>query len=130
MIDQETVNDNILIFPVERIVHSEHTAAGVDKIEQSIESIKEQTNILRMNQMSRIVDAIIPFIFGQLNIMGVRTDDERIVKSGAFLLEALKALLSYHLGLPHQFHKLIEKTMIPDNTGRLHITGFDEENGE
>ena len=124
---QEPTNDNILLFPKERIVHPENTPAGVDKVEQTIEAIKEQTRIIRMGQMTRLIEAIIPFIFGHLSVMGVRQDDDRIVKAGSFLLEALKALLSYHFGMPHKFHKLIEKTMIPDETGRLRIHGLDED---
>lgn len=125
--ENEETNDNILIFPRERIVHPENTPAGQDKVEQTVENIKLATRTLRNNNIGRVLEAIIPFIFSQLNAMGVRQDDDRIVKAGAFLLEALKALLSYHFGAEHKFHKLIEKTIVADNEGKLQIVGLDDE---
>jgi hypothetical protein len=121
------MTDNVVLFPEEKIVHPEHSAAKGKMIDYGIETIEKHTKALRNKYTAAILESIIPFIFTQLTAMGIPQTGDDIIKAGAFFMESLKALLYYHFGAHHKFHKLIEKHMIIDENGKLTIEGLDDD---
>lgn len=117
-------DENLILFPAEKIVHPEHTAIGLEQIEHSIEEIKNHTLHLKIGYQTRVIEAVLPYIQTQLRVMGVLFTDDDIIKAGAFVMEALKALLGYHFGIEHKFHDLIQKTIVSDDSGHLRINDW------
>ena len=116
-------NDNIIMFPPEKIHDKSKTAAGLDMVEQTVENIIKSTAVLKNAQRNKVVEAVVPFIFHQLNYMGVNSkgDDTRIGVAASFFIESLKALLSYHFDMPHPLHDVMHRIMKYDDKGMYSI---------
>jgi hypothetical protein len=115
--------NNVILFPEERIHDKAHTAAGIDMVEQTVENIIKATAIQKNAQRNRVIEAIIPFVYGQLNIMGVNAKgtDERIGIASSFVIEAFRAMLGYHFDIKHPLHDVIPKIMSYDDRGLYKI---------
>lgn len=66
------------------------------------------------------VEFIIPILFNQLNAAGFNVADEDI-KSGAFILEAIRSVLCGIYGIEHPFHEIADKVFVEEKQGHLRV---------
>jgi hypothetical protein len=96
------MSNNVISFP-KKNVKSENV-----KIEA--EEIQNNLDMMRYYHIQEAILNMAPLIFNQLDIagFGLADDMEEDVRDGAFLIEALRAMMFKHYGMYHPFHTLVD----------------------
>ena len=88
----------------------------------SLDEIVENTDMMKHFHIQETLNNLIPIIFTHLDIAGFEFEDEEdatsmeSIKEGAFLVEALRALMCRHYGIYHPFQDLWEKIFQYDSS--------------
>ena len=105
-------SNNVIMFPKQY-----HGPAA-----PSLDEIIENTDMMKHFHIQETLNNLIPLIFTHLDIAGFEFEDEEdatsmeSIKEGAFLVEALRALMCRHYGIYHPFQDLWEKIFQYDSS--------------
>jgi hypothetical protein len=105
-------SNNVIMFPKQY-----HGPAA-----PSLNEIIENTDMMKHFHIQETLNNLIPLIFTHLDIAGFEFEDEEdatsmeSIKEGAFLVEALRALMCRHYGIYHPFQDLWEKIFQYDSS--------------
>jgi hypothetical protein len=83
--------------------------------------ITENLEMMRHYHIQETISNIAPMLFNQLDIAGFSFDDderaesEEAIKEGAFIIEAIRAVLCRHYGMYHPFQDLSDKVFTIDD---------------
>lgn len=86
-----------------------------------LEQITENLEMMKHYHIQETISNIAPMIFTQLDIAGFSFDDEsraeseEALKEGAFIIEAIRAVLCRHYGMYHPFQDLSDKVFVIDD---------------
>lgn len=86
-----------------------------------LEQITENLEMMRHYHIQETISNIAPMLFNQLDIAGFSFDDderaesEEAIKEGAFIIEAIRAVLCRHYGMYHPFQDLSDKVFTIDD---------------
>lgn len=85
------------------------------------EEIEESNDMMKYYHIQETISHLVPIIFNNLDIAGFYDDmdeEEDIddLKEGAFVVEALRALMCKHYGLYHPFQDIWENVFTPSRT--------------
>ena len=86
-----------------------------------LEKITENLEMMRHYHIQETISNIAPMIFTQLDIAGFSFDDEsraeseEALKEGAFIIEAIRAVLCRHYGMYHPFQDLSDQVFVIDD---------------
>ena len=89
----------------------------------SLEEVLQNTDMMKQFHIQETITSILPMIFTQLDIAGFEFDSEEeaasldSLKEGAFLVEALRALMCRHYGIYHPFQEIWDNVFIYDDSG-------------
>lgn len=78
----------------------------------SFESITQNTDMMKHFHIQETITNIVPLIFNQLDIAGFEfvdeesAESEESLKEGAFIVEALRAIMCRHYGIYHPFQDI------------------------
>lgn len=114
-------NNNVVVFPPERIVNPSRTPLGSKKVPKTLEDIQTNLNLVHHVYINDILESIIPMIISQLEAAGFDISSEENVKDGAFLVEAFRSLLCKHYNIDHPFQKLADNIFISEEDGNLRV---------
>lgn len=98
--------NNVVIFP---------KSNNRTELPTSKEEVNEILEDNKSYHIQQTLDFITPMIFSHLNIAGFSpNDDEKSVKEGAFIVEAIRSHMYSHYGLKHPFQNLVDKVFIKE----------------
>lgn len=92
--------NNIVLFPVDKIVNPINTALGTNTVPQTIDEVVEVTTAIRKQKLEQVMEVLISNASKILATCGI-TFHEKHAKSLALVLEAWRALLCAFFGLHH-----------------------------
>ena len=96
-------NSNIVEFPKSKIVRD-----VPPEIEAEIAKKKEKN---KQNYAEAMSEDIVAGLFNELENCGIDSTDEHFQKDFIFASLAIKSLIFRNLGLPHQLHDYVDKTV-------------------
>lgn len=96
------MSNNVISFPKKNSKVGDPQAAA--------EEIQNNLDMMRYYHIQETILNMAPIIFNQLDIagFGLAEDEDEDVRDGAFLIEALRAMMFKHYGMHHPFHTLID----------------------
>ena len=108
--------NNVIQFPkinhrlqAEQAVHTEET-------------VQQTINGLKAHLVQEVTSMVCHPLFASLDASGF-TLDERTMKEGAFVTEAIKAFIMKHHGVEHSFHKIARSMFEVDKHNNVNIVG-------
>ena len=101
--DHQMTNSNIVEFPKSKIVRD-----VPPEIEAEIAKKKEKN---KQNYAEAMSEDIVAGLFNELENCGIDSTDEHFQKDFIFASLAIKSLIFRNLGLPHQLHDYVDKTV-------------------
>lgn len=97
------ISNNVITFPKEN--KNPKKIPTIDDINRSI----DQMNLYHIQET---IASIIPLLFNQIEVAGFSIadmdDEEESIKYGAFIIEAIRAILCRHYDLYHPFQDIID----------------------
>jgi hypothetical protein len=81
-----------------------------------IEDISRNVEMMKLYHIQETIANLAPMIFNQLEISGFQVSDEEAtdIKDGAFIVEALRSMMSKYYGIYHPFQQIAENVFSPD----------------
>ena len=106
-------DDNIILFPTDRIKNKENTGIKDTKFQKRVE--KEQTNKF----IESAVDDIAMKLLHNFVDLAMKTQSETFTKDFSYLVDCLRATIKRDFGLNHILHKVVDNTveLTHDNAG-------------
>ena len=106
-------DDNVILFPTDRIKNSKQTGTRNTKFQQKIE--KEQTQKF----VESAVDDIAMKLLHNFVDLAMKTNTETFTRDFSYLVDVLRATIKRDFGLNHIVHKITDNTveLIHDNAG-------------
>jgi hypothetical protein len=103
----EKVSNNVIQFPKQNSRQQEVIA---------LEDITRNVEMMKLYHIQETIANLAPMIFNQLEISGFNISDEETtdIKDGAFIVEALRSMMSKHYGIYHPFQQIAENVFAPD----------------
>ena len=98
-------NDNIILFPTDRIKNKENTGVKDTKFQKQIE--KEQTNKF----IESAVDDIALKLLHNFVDLAMKTQSETFTKDFSFLVDVLRSTIKRDFGLNHIVQKMVDKSV-------------------
>lgn len=97
-----SVSNNIISFP--------RPNSRIDLAAQTVENIQNNLDMMKHYHIQETILAMAPILFNQLDLagFGMMDDEDEDVRDGAFIVEALRAIMCKHYGIYHPFNTLIE----------------------
>lgn len=88
----------------------------------SLEEISNNMSMIKHVHIGETLGLVAPMLFEQLALAGFDFQDEgEDLKFGAFVVEAIRAMLMRSYDMPHPFQEIAESVFVPDETGGLRI---------
>ena len=106
-------DDNIILFPTDRIKNKQQTGTKNTKFQKQIE--KEQTQKF----VESAVDDIAMKLLHNFVDLAMKTNTDTFTKDFSYLVDVLRATIKRDFGLNHIVHKITDNTveLIHDNAG-------------
>ena len=106
-------DDNIILFPTDKIKNAKNTGTRSTKFQKQIE--KEQTNKF----IESAVDDIAMKLLHNFVDLAMKTNTETFTRDFSYLVDVLRATIKRDFGLNHIVHKITDNTveLIHDNAG-------------
>ena len=106
-------DDNVILFPTDRIKNSKQTGTKNTKFQKQIE--KEQTQKF----VESAVDDIAMKLLHNFVDLAMKTNTETFTRDFSYLVDVLRATIKRDFGLNHIVHKITDNTveLIHDNAG-------------
>jgi len=106
-------DDNIILFPTDRIKNKQQTGTKNTKFQKQIE--KEQTQKF----VESAVDDIAMKLLHNFVDLAMKTNTETFTRDFSYLVDVLRATIKRDFGLNHIVHKITDNTveLIHDNAG-------------
>ena len=106
-------DDNIILFPTDRIKNKQQTGTKHTKFQKQIE--KEQTNKF----IESAVDDIAMKLLHNFVDLAMKTQSETFTRDFSYLVDCLRATIKRDFGLNHIVHKIVDNTveLQHDNAG-------------
>ena len=106
-------DDNVILFPTNRIKNSENTGTKNTKFQKQIE--KEQTQKF----VESAVDDIAMKLLHNFVDLAMKTNTDVFTRDFSYLVDVLRATIKRDFGLNHIVHKITDNTveLIHDNAG-------------
>ena len=106
-------DDNIILFPTDRIKNKENTGIKDTKFQKRVEN--EQTNKF----IESAVDDIAMKLLHNFVDLAMKTQSETFTKDFSYLVDCLRATIKRDFGLNHIVHKIVDNTveLQHDNAG-------------
>lgn len=108
--------NNVITFP------SRNKQSGNPK---SIEEVNANMELVKQVHIQETIETIAPKLFEQISVAGYALDeegeDELEIKIGAFIVEAIRSLLSKHYNIHHPFQDIAENIFIYNEEEALTI---------
>jgi hypothetical protein len=106
-------DDNVILFPTDRIKNSKQTGTKNTKFQKQIE--KEQTQKF----VESAVDDIAMKLLHNFVDLAMKTNTDVFTKDFSYLVDVLRATIKRDFGLNHIVHKITDNTveLIHDNAG-------------
>jgi len=101
--------NNIIPFPKQNINPTAET---------NLEEIQHNVEMMKLYHIQEAIVTIAPIIFNQLDIAGFYlSEDETIddLKSGAMIIESIRALMCKHYGVYHPFQDIADTIFEPND---------------
>ena len=98
-------NDNIILFPTDRIKNKENTGVKDTKFQKRVE--KEQTNKF----IESAVDDIALKLLHNFVDLAMKTQSETFTKDFSFLVDVLRSTIKRDFGLNHIVQKMVDKSV-------------------
>lgn len=97
-----SVSNNVISFP--------RPNSRIDLATQTVENIQNNLDMMKHYHIQETILAMAPILFNQLDLagFGMMDDEDEDVRDGAFIVEALRAIMCKHYGIYHPFNTLIE----------------------
>lgn len=111
-------SNNVILFPTNNVN---------SQSDLTLETIKQNTDMMKHFHIQETISVLAPMIFNQLELAGFSVCDEETetadLKDGAFVVESIRSILCKHYGLYHPFQQISEHVFSPDKeeTGALRI---------
>ena len=104
----EKVSNNVIQFPKANSRMLNEVVA--------IEEISRNVEMMKLYHIQETIANLAPMIFNQLEVAGFSISDEEItdIKDGAFIVEALRSLMSKYYDIYHPFQQIAENVFTPD----------------
>jgi hypothetical protein len=82
----------------------------------AIEDISRNVEMMKLYHIQETIANLAPMIFNQLEISGFSISDEELtdIKDGAFIVEALRSMMSKYYKIYHPFQQIAENVFTPD----------------
>ena len=108
-------DDNVILFPTNRIKNSENTGTKNTKFQKQIE--KEQT----AKFIESAVDDIAMKLLHNFVDLAMKTQTDTFTKDFSYLVDCLRATIKRDFGLNHIVHKVVDNTveLNTDNAGNI-----------
>jgi hypothetical protein len=114
-------NNNVVLFPPDRIINPSRTPLGNNKKPKNLEDIKTNLNLVHHVYINDILENMVPLIVNQLEAAGFDITCEENVKDGAFLVEAFRSMLCKQYNIDHPFQKLADNIFVTEEDGNLRV---------
>jgi len=98
-------NDNIILFPTDRIKNKENTGVKDTKFQKRVE--KEQTNKF----IESAVDDIALKLLHNFVDLAMKTQSETFTKDFSFLVDVLRSTIKRDFGLNHIVQKMVDNSV-------------------
>jgi len=98
-------DDNIILFPTDRIKNKENTGVKDTKFQKRVE--KEQTNKF----IESAVDDIAMKLLHNFVDLAMKTQSETFTKDFSFLVDVLRSTIKRDFGLNHIVQKMVDKSV-------------------
>ena len=98
-------DDNIILFPTDRIKNKENTGVKDTKFQKRVE--KEQTNKF----IESAVDDIALKLLHNFVDLAMKTQSETFTKDFSFLVDVLRSTIKRDFGLNHIVQKMVDKSV-------------------
>jgi hypothetical protein len=97
-----SVSNNVISFP--------RPNSRINLAAQTVENIQNNLDMMKHYHIQETILAMAPILFNQLDLagFGMMDDEDEDVRDGAFIVEALRAIMCKHYGIYHPFNTLIE----------------------
>lgn len=97
-----SVSNNVISFP--------RPNSRINLAAQTVENIQNNLDMMKHYHIQETILAMAPILFNQLDLagFGMLDDEDEDVRDGAFIVEALRAIMCKHYGIYHPFNTLIE----------------------
>jgi len=97
-----SVSNNVISFP--------RPNSRINLAAQTVENIQNNLDMMKHYHIQETILAMAPILFNQLDLagFGMMDDEDEDVRDGAFIVEALRAIMCKHYGIYHPFNILIE----------------------
>ena len=97
-----SVSNNVISFP--------RPNSRINLAAQTVENIQNSLDMMKHYHIQETILAMAPILFNQLDLagFGMVDDEDEDVRDGAFIVEALRAIMCKHYGIYHPFNTLIE----------------------
>jgi len=104
----EKVSNNVIQFPKANSRMLNEVVA--------IEEITRNVEMMKLYHIQETIANLAPMIFNQLEVAGFSISDEEVtdIKDGAFIVEALRSLMSKYYDIYHPFQQIAENVFTPD----------------
>jgi len=108
-------DDNVILFPTNRIKNSENTGTKNTKFQKQIE--KEQT----AKFIESAVDDIAMKLLHNFVDLAMKTQTDTFTKDFSYLVDCLRSTIKRDFGLNHIVHKIVDNTveLKTDNAGNI-----------
>ena len=114
-----SIANNILQFPIDRVKSLSHLPSPSSK-----EEVDEKVDEFKNFHIQEAIETIVPVLFNQIQILGFEpSDDEnKYVKDGAFLVEAIRSFMCKLYDIHHPLQLVASSLFEEDADERFVIS--------
>ncbi len=120
---KEKNTDNVVMFPLDKIVNPMNTALGSNNVPQNLQEIIEVTTVLKIQKIDQIMDITMSSISKVFIAFGISFNKD-INQHVGFAIEALRSLLFKFFGMHHPLQDLAINIFQTDTDGKMMLKGL------
>jgi hypothetical protein len=120
--EEKMQTNNVIVFPKAK---SRQTSDNRVNPVVTLKGAEESAEQVAHYHIQKSVSLIVPHLFNQLHIAGFTpdSDDDFVIKEGAFIVESIRSYMFAFYGLKHPFQKIVDRVFIEEeNDGKDVLT--------